>query len=249
MALERILEEEVMDTPEEATVYNAMDHQEINALFVDDLLMTFQEFYTPAQQLELFRNADIFEDKEEEPLLPFLGNLLDIGTGTALIPIELCRREVSCRIMAVDMATSMLDLAQINIGAVNYHDRITLGQQDAKATTFEDDLFEVVMSNSIIHHVPTPKEAFAEMVRVLKPGGFLFIRDLARPASHEQLDNLVQTHAGEEDQRGRQMFAESLHAALTLKEVQAMANDFGFSPDTVTLTSDRHWTLAAKKPF
>ena len=38
MALKRVLEPEVMDTPEEARDYDGMDHSEVNQLFVDDLL-------------------------------------------------------------------------------------------------------------------------------------------------------------------------------------------------------------------
>ena len=36
--LERVLEPEVMDTPAEARDYDAMDHAEVNRLFVDDLV-------------------------------------------------------------------------------------------------------------------------------------------------------------------------------------------------------------------
>ena len=38
MALERVLEPEVMDTQEEAVDYNAMDHSTVNEVFVNDLL-------------------------------------------------------------------------------------------------------------------------------------------------------------------------------------------------------------------
>ena len=38
MILHRVLEPEVMDTPDEARDYNEMDHSEVNRLFVDDLL-------------------------------------------------------------------------------------------------------------------------------------------------------------------------------------------------------------------
>lgn len=62
--LARTLEPEVMDTPEEALAYDSMDHADVNRVFVDDFLA-----------------AD-----------PEAGEILDLGTGTALIPIELCRR-------------------------------------------------------------------------------------------------------------------------------------------------------------
>ena len=42
MPLERILEPEVMDSPEEATNYDSMDHREVNRRFVEDLLERVQ---------------------------------------------------------------------------------------------------------------------------------------------------------------------------------------------------------------
>src|SRR5947207_183966 len=83
MPLVRVLEPEVMDTPEEARDYDAMDHSAVNRLFVDDLLAAG---VVPA-------TAD------DQPV----AEILDLGTGTALIPIELCRRCADCRVMAVDL--------------------------------------------------------------------------------------------------------------------------------------------------
>ena len=45
------------------------------------------------------------------------------------------------------------------------------------------------------------------------------------------------------------MFADSLHAALTLDEVRRMIAAIGFDPSTVRATSDRHWTWTAHKPL
>lgn len=214
MTLQRVLEPEVMDTAEEARDYNAMDHQAVNTLFVDDLLQT-----------------------------GFSGNdVLDLGTGTALIPIELCKRHADCRVMAVDAAASMLELARYNIERANLFRRIELQQVDAKRMDFRDGMFDVVISNSIIHHIPEPMDCLREAVRVTRSGGVLFFRDLLRPTSQQELEALVQTYTGKENAHAQRMFAESLHAALSLKEIRKMIEGFGFDPSSVQQTSDRHWT-------
>jgi hypothetical protein len=46
----------------------------------------------------------------------------------------------------------------------------------------------------------------------------------------------------------RNLFAQSLRAALTIEEICALVAAFGFAPDTVQMTSDRHWTWIASKP-
>ncbi len=220
MSLERVLEPEVMDSYEEAVDYDSMDHREVNAIFVRDLVN--------AVQLE--------------------GDVLDLGTGTAQIPVALCQQTDDTKVLAVDLAVNMLELAKYNIAANGFEHRISLELLDAKEMPFTDDMFDCVMSNSIVHHIPEPSAVLQEAVRVVRPGGFLFFRDLMRPADDETVAKLVQTYAGDENEHQRQMFDDSLRAALTVEEVQALIEPFGFDASTVQATSDRHWTWQAIKP-
>jgi ubiquinone/menaquinone biosynthesis C-methylase UbiE len=229
MPLVRTLEPEVMDTEEEAHDYDAMDHAAVNARFVDDLLAAG----APA------------------------GRTLDVGTGTALIPIELCGRDPSVHVEAIDLATHMLALAERNVQRAELGGRIRLARLDAKATGWPDASFDVVMSNSIVHHIPEPRDVLAEVWRLLRPGGLLFVRDLERPASAARLGELVDTYAPIPDAppdvralhaRQRSLFAASLRAALTVEEVRALVAPLGIPADAVRTTSDRHWTLARVKP-
>jgi ubiquinone/menaquinone biosynthesis C-methylase UbiE len=209
-----------MDTTEEAIAYDAMDHSQVNQLFVDDLLATW----------------------------PDVGDTLDIGTGTALIAVELCRRVETARVTAVDLSTNMLELARANAEAASVSLQIRFDRIDAKTLPYESDQFTCVMSNSIVHHIPVPLPAVAEAVRVTAPGGVLFFRDLLRPASLEEVDQLVTTYAGDETDHARQMFYDSLRAALELDELRSLVETLGFDRTTVQATSDRHWTWSAVKP-
>jgi ubiquinone/menaquinone biosynthesis C-methylase UbiE len=224
MTLKRVLEPEVMDTIQEAQDYDAMDHGEVNRRFVADLLE--------------FLPADPLPDDAET---------LDLGTGTAQIPVELCLRRGDCRVVAVDLATNMLDLAVYNIEVAGVVDRIMLQHVDAKRLPFQDGRFLCVMSNSIVHHIPEPIVALREAVRVLAAGGWIFFRDLLRPANDAKVAQLVTTYAGQENAFQRQLFEQSLRAALDLDEIRDLIRQLGFSADTVRSTSDRHWTWAAQK--
>jgi ubiquinone/menaquinone biosynthesis C-methylase UbiE len=208
-----------MDTVDDAYDYDEMDHSAVNRVFVDDFLAFCSQ---PS-------------------------DVLDLGTGTAQIPLELCRRESSCRIMAADAAISMLELARININLADLSERIQLRHVDAKQLSFPDAFFDTVMSNSIVHHIPAPASVFAEAVRVCKPGGVLFFRDLLRPDHKLALDRLVETYTAGCNDHQRQMFADSLHAALTLDEVRGLIEPLGFARESVEQTSDRHWTWKARK--
>ena len=79
--------------------------------------------------------------------------------------------------------------------------------------------------------------------RVVKKWGVLFVRDLARPDSIEELNRLVETYAGNATPRQQQLFRDSLHAALTPEEVSRWGEQHTMRPNVVVMTSDRHWTF------
>jgi len=216
----RVLEPEVMDSPDEAADYDAMDHSEVNERFVTDLLATG---------------------------LPE-GPILDLGAGTALIPIELARRNPSVRVVAVDAARHMLRVAAENVCRAGLEDRITLALVDAKRLPYADGAFATVMSNSIVHHMAEPERVLTEAWRAAAPGGLVFFRDLARPNDEETLARLVDTYTAGANAHQRQMFADSLRAALTANEMTEIVIRLGREPGRVMMTSDRHWTWIARKP-
>lgn len=215
--LPRILEAEVMDSPEEARDYDAMDHQAVNEVFVTDFLQVW--------------NGQ--------------GPILDVGTGTAQIPIHLCSRRADAEVIAIDMAENMLDLGRANVRQSGFADRIRLERRDAKQLPYAAGAFGAVISNSIVHHIPEPAKVLAEMIRVARAGAVLFVRDLLRPPDAATVGRLVAAYAGNANDHQRQMFDDSLRAALTLEEIQSLVGNLGINPVTVRQTTDRHWTWSA----
>jgi ubiquinone/menaquinone biosynthesis C-methylase UbiE len=225
--LSRILEPEVMDTIAEATDYNSMDHGAVNRLFVDDFLA--------ARVPATCRSNDVMR-------------IFDAGTGTALIPLELIRRGERVHVTASDLAAHMLAVASENVRAAHVSESIHLVLTDCKKLPDADATYDAVMSNSIVHHIPEPRRVLAELWRILKPGGLLFVRDLMRPVDMATLNGIVETYAGTENAHQQQMFRDSLHAALTVDEVTVLLQEIGLPANVVRATSDRHWTIVAYKP-
>ena len=209
-----------MDSLEEAAEYDAMDHEAVNRQFVDDFLATgFSQ-----------------------------GEVLDLGTGTARIPIELCQRLSAVSVRGVDAAQHMLALAHRNVFAAVLQTRIALESVDVKQLPYPTGSFAAVVSNSLVHHIPEPELIFREAMRVLAPGGVLFCRDLARPGDRSQLQRLVDTYAVGATPSQRGLLADSLHAALTADEVASLLSSHGVPGSAVAMTSDRHWTCVYRKP-
>lgn len=217
--LARVLEPEVMDTPEEARDYDAMDHAAVNRAFAADFLAAWDG-----------RNQ-----------------VLDVGTGTAQIPIELCRHSPTIELVAVDLADQMLALARRNVDRAGLAHRIRVEKADGKCLGSRPGAFAAVVSNSIVHHIPDPAVCFAQMHAACAAGGTLFVRDLLRPPDEPELDRLVGLYAADANDHQRAMFAASLHAALTPGEVREIVGRLGYPPETVSQTSDRHWTWSAVK--
>ncbi|MCS7079842.1 MAG: class I SAM-dependent methyltransferase [Chloracidobacterium sp.] len=216
--MERILEPEVMDTAEEAADYDAMDFTEVNTAFAEAFVALG------------FRS----------------GRVLDVGTGTARIPILIAERLPDVTIVAVDLSAEMLKLAARHVAAAGLATRIELHLADAKRLPFPEACFDAVVSNSIVHHIPDPVVVLQEMGRVAKPGAALLVRDLLRPETPEAADALVNRYAANDSPRQRKLFRDSLGAALTLEEVVAAAQKAGLADVTIAQTSDRHWTLMRK---
>jgi ubiquinone/menaquinone biosynthesis C-methylase UbiE len=208
-----------MDGAHDADEYDNMNHQQVNATFAIDFLAT-----------------------------PGLGtDCLDLGTGTALIPIEICQRKDGVRFLAMDASIPMLEMARYRLELSGCMDRIQLVHGNAKQLNFEEHFFDAVVSNSLIHHLPDPREMLSEAWRVLRPGGWLFIRDLFRPETAEAVEKLVAQHSEGENEFSKQMLRQSLHAALTIDEIRDLLAPIGIDPDSVAMTSDRHWTIRAQK--
>ena len=212
--MERVTEPEVMDSPQEAIEYDAMDFTDVNTDFAERAV----------------------------ELGPLEGLILDAGTGPARIPILLCQRRPQWRVIGIDLAQSMLDIGLKNIKDVGLQQQIELELVDAKRLPYPDAHFDMVVSNSLIHHLPNPLPFLRELKRVLKPNGAIFLRDLMRPASEEILHAIVDRVVGECNDHQRQLFQDSLYAAFTLDEVKDMVQQASLKGVKVYQSSDRHWT-------
>ncbi len=220
--MRRILEPEVMDTEADAVEYDAMDFREANQRFADDAVA-------------LLRGI---EDAQ----------VLDIGTGTAQIPIMMLKRDAkkTMRILACDMAQEMLRVAARNVANAGFADRCQLARLDAKSLRVPAQKYDLVICNSTIHHIPDPFVVFREIARVLKPQGGVLVRDLFRPETMADAWATVNRVAAGEHPRQKQLFFDSLCAALSLDEVRSYVERAGLDRMKVEVCSDRHWT--AERP-
>ena len=99
------------------------------------------------------------------------------------------------------------------------------------------------MSNSLVHHIPNPLDLFQEINRVIKPKGKVIIRDLLRPASSPEVMDIVAQANLDYSPRQKQLFEDSLHAALTIAEIKTIIHELQWQKVNIYQSSPRHWTL------
>ena len=83
---------------------------------------------------------------------------------------------------------------------------------------------------------------FQEVARIVRPGAPILIRDLVRPESEQALNQILNKHAAQSSPLQRTLFADSLHAALSVEEVRQMLDQSGLADVAVSQITDRHWS-------
>jgi arsenite methyltransferase len=118
--------------------------------------------------------------------------VLDLGSGAgtdSLVAVQMVGPEGS--VTGVDMTPEMLAKARAaaeELGAEN----VEFVEADAESLPFPDASFDVVISNGVIDLIPDKDAVFAELHRVLEPGGRIQLADVTiqKPVSEEGRRNI-----------------------------------------------------------
>ena len=105
-------------------------------------------------------------------------SVLDVGSGAGT-DLLLAARHVgpSGRAIGVDMTADMRERARAGARQCDLRN-VDVLEGDATHLPVEDASVDVVMSNGVLNLVPEKDRAFAEIARVLRPGGRLQIADI-----------------------------------------------------------------------
>jgi cyclopropane fatty-acyl-phospholipid synthase-like methyltransferase len=219
--MQRALEPELMDDPEQALVYARADFEEENQGFV----ARFLECYPDLKDV----------------------HVLDLGCGPADIPIRLARALPECRVTGVDGSAPMIALGREAVRAAGLADRIALRCERFQDTVLSERA-DAVISNSLLHHVPNALQFWYAFRQLAKPGAVVLVMDLLRPDSPEEAQALVDRYAADEPAILRRDFYNSLLAAFTDDEVAAQLTEMNLSRLLIEVPDDRHWVVGGRLP-
>jgi ubiquinone/menaquinone biosynthesis C-methylase UbiE len=113
--------------------------------------------------------------------------VLDLGCGRGAVLLLAAQHLTTGRAVGVDLwkrtdqSGNAPEATQRNAAAEGVADRVELHTADLTALPFDDNRFDVVLSNLAIHNIKSRdgrEKAIEEAVRVLRPGGRLLIADI-----------------------------------------------------------------------
>ena len=198
--LQRVAEPEVMDDSAEVEAYSSAAAQShLNA--IDDTLVD---------------HAVRLVAKRER------GRALDIGTGPGQIVLKLARRLTRWKFVGVDRSPNMIAQGLASLApAVELAGRIHFYVADGSQLPFRDGSFDLVVCNSVLHHIAEPQKLLAEIVRLSKPGGAILLRDLRRP-SRLAYPFHVRRHGRHYQGLMYKLYCDSVRSAYTVEELQLL---------------------------
>jgi demethylmenaquinone methyltransferase / 2-methoxy-6-polyprenyl-1,4-benzoquinol methylase len=106
-------------------------------------------------------------------------HLLDVATGTADLAI-LASAKVP-RVTGVDISEGMLEHGRSKVAKRGLQQRVVLQRADSAALPFADDTFDAVTVAFGVRNFEELEKGIAEMRRVLKPNGRLFVLEFSKP--------------------------------------------------------------------
>jgi len=117
------------------------------------------------------------------------GTILEVGSGPGRLAVRLAQTASNLEITGVDISSTMVERAnRLAVGA-GLGERVRFEVGDVGALPFPEGSFHGVVSTLSLHHWPDPARGLAEIHRVLRPSGEVWIYDLAhwlwRPARGE----------------------------------------------------------------
>ena len=207
--LPRVPEPEVMDDNGEVQAYSSAAAQAyLNK--IDDTLVEHALRLVGAQAKQAGRGA-----------------ALDIGCGPGQIVLKLAQRLPGWQFIGVDRSANMVRQAisaRDELAHRTSQDlaaRVQFSMADGCKLPLPVSSVDLVLCNSVLHHLEQPGQLFAEIARVTAPDGAILLRDLQRP-SRLKYPLHVRWHGRHYSGLMYKLYCDSVRAAYTPDELAGL---------------------------
>ena len=139
----------------------------------------------------------------------------------------------------------MIRLAEQAVSQAGLSDRVTVQCERFEALPGAN-VFDAVLSNSLLHHLPNPLQFWNKLRQLVKPGSPVLVMDLLRPDSPEEAQAIVDRYASGAPAVLRRDFFNSLMAAFTEDEVTTQLARMNLTRLLIDVIDNRHWWSAGR---
>ncbi|GAB5450563.1 MAG: hypothetical protein Hals2KO_08910 [Halioglobus sp.] len=188
----------VMDDPEKVAAYikAGLEHGVMAPVYL----------YHCAQICEVIRPGD---------------HVIDLGCGPATQLAMVARLNPDTRFTGVDLSDDMLNQARQHCADMGLENVDFVQQDVSDLAHFATDSVDAVMSTVALHHLPdlsTLDATFAEVARVLRPGGGLYLLDFGHLKSEKSIEAFAYQYADRQSELFTLDYLYSLRAAFSRNE-------------------------------
>ncbi len=219
--MQRIPEPELMDSEAQTLAYAQSNFSESNQMFIDILLAKC-------------------------PDLPSTGSAWDLGCGPADITIRLASALPGWQLTGLDAGANMLLRARESLVDSPQAAQISLRQAYLPDPELPKACSDLLISNSLLHHLPDPNSLWQSIRQLGKSGARVVVMDLYRPESIQAAAALVAKYVADAPEVLKTDFYNSLLAAWTVTEVKQQLTDNGLTQLQIHTPTDRHWLVSGR---
>ncbi len=148
----------------------------------------------------------------------FSGTALDLGCGPGDISFRFAKAFPLSKLHAVDGSQPMLNIAQAAL-IPDLATRLHFIQGLLPTVILPQSDYEIIFSNSVLHHLPDPQALWQTIKNYAIPGTRIIIMDLLRPANLAVAQKMVQDYTANEPDILQRDFYHSLLADFSLEEI------------------------------
>jgi len=215
------------------------------------------ELMTEDDQAQAYASAD-FEDAHSRmieafgelfPSLRHTGHAVDLGCGPGDIACRFAAHYPGWWVDAVDASPAMLGYGPVIMERYpGVETRVSFVEGLLPHCPVPRDRYDVVLSNSLLHHLADPQVLWTAIRRLVGSGAPVLIMDLVRPAAEDLVGDLVDQYAEGEPEVLRRDFANSLRAAYRVDEVDSQLMEARLPWLTAEMMTDRHMVVRGVAP-
>jgi FkbM family methyltransferase len=156
--------------------------------------------------------------------------VLDIGAGTGRFSLAIAKQLKVGKVICLDLSEEMLQHLNRKAEKEGLKERIQILKGEASSSGLENKSVDFVMSNSVFHELSSPDSVLAEMLRVLKPSGWVMVTDF-RDTKISRL--ICRSHR------------EESHGPFSVRELETLFKKAGLKD--VKVSPVRHWVIGIGK--